>query len=291
MVHYNIQSLANKKDILESELRHFDVISLTETWLDQRTHDSDIELSGYITYRRDREGDSHGGICVFVNNNVFSKQRRDLEVPDIECIWVELFINNRKILIGTFYRPPNSSPAVLASIENSTGLAFDTNARNIILTGDFNLNMADNRSSRKIDDLYLQYDMCQLITDPTHFTENSSSLIDLMLTSNKNDILLSGVGEPFLNQNMRYHCPIYCVLKFFKQETTTYSRHIWLYDRGNYQALSREITSTDWEKFKHKDIDIYANNVTEHLITVSDKHIPNKFIKVRQSDPTGLAII
>lgn len=44
VVHYNIQSLANKKDILESELRHFDVISLTETWLDQRTHDSDIEF-------------------------------------------------------------------------------------------------------------------------------------------------------------------------------------------------------------------------------------------------------
>ena len=34
VVHYNIQSIANKFDLIETELRHFDVICLTETWLD-----------------------------------------------------------------------------------------------------------------------------------------------------------------------------------------------------------------------------------------------------------------
>ena len=37
-------------------------------------------------------------------------------------------IHNRKMLLGTFYRPPNSLPAVLDSIENSIGIAFDSNA-------------------------------------------------------------------------------------------------------------------------------------------------------------------
>ena len=131
--------------------------------------------------------------------------RKDsLELPDIECVQIELLLCNKKLLIGTYYRPPNSLPAVLSSIEDSIGLALDTNVHNIFITGD----ISANRSARKIDDICLQYNLNQLITDPTHFTETSNSIIDLFLTSNKNDVLLSGVGEPFLEQNIRYHCPI-----------------------------------------------------------------------------------
>ena len=59
--------------------------------------------------------------------------------------------------------------------------------------------------------------MAYLISESTHFTETSQSIIDLLLTNNSNDILISGVGEPFLDQNVRYHCPVYCVLYFSKQ--------------------------------------------------------------------------
>ena len=34
VVHYNVQSILNKLDIIETELRNFDVISIIETWLD-----------------------------------------------------------------------------------------------------------------------------------------------------------------------------------------------------------------------------------------------------------------
>ena len=32
VVHYNVQSISNKIDLLESELMNFDVICITETW-------------------------------------------------------------------------------------------------------------------------------------------------------------------------------------------------------------------------------------------------------------------
>lgn len=117
-----------------------------------------------------------------------------------------------------------------------------------------------------------------MITDPTHFTETSNSIIDLFLTSNKIDVLLSGVGEPFLEQNIRYHCPIYCILKFDKPKLKPFSRHIWLFDRGNYESLSQEISNTNWDMLKNNDINIYANNLTEQVIKSSKIHIPNKFI-------------
>ena len=71
LVHYTVQSLANKRDLLFSELSNFSVISVSKTWLDQRTSDNDIALEGFKTYRRDREGDNYGGVCVYVTESIF----------------------------------------------------------------------------------------------------------------------------------------------------------------------------------------------------------------------------
>ena len=58
------------------------------------------------------------------------------------------------------------------------------------------------------------------------------SIIDLFLVSNKNRVLLSGVGEPFLDQNIRYHCPIYCVYSFDKVITPSFTRHLFISSWG-----------------------------------------------------------
>ena len=44
IVHYNVQSIANKMDSIKSELCNFDVICITEIWLDDRTADDDIKI-------------------------------------------------------------------------------------------------------------------------------------------------------------------------------------------------------------------------------------------------------
>ena len=84
-------------------------------------------MSDFKLYRRDRTGDAHGRVCVYVDQNYHSKRRADLEMNNIECIWLEITIQHRKLLIGTFYRPLNSTNEILTSIENSIGLAYDTN--------------------------------------------------------------------------------------------------------------------------------------------------------------------
>ena len=57
-----------------------------------------------------------------------------------------------------------------------------------------------------------------------------------------------------------------------------------LFDRGDYHSLSRDIRETDWESLKSNDIDIYASNITNHISKLADKHIPNKKVKIRQSN-------
>ena len=45
-----------------------------------------------------------------------------------------IFVDHKKLLIGTFYRSPNSSNDALIAIENSIGLANDTNIHDILIT-------------------------------------------------------------------------------------------------------------------------------------------------------------
>ena len=127
----------------------------------------------------------------------------DLEPLNTECIWIEIHLNHTRILFGLFYRPPNSDMAYFSRIEDSILLALDTQIRNIIVTGDFNFNMLSDQTSKKVTDICEQFSLYQTITEPTHFTENSSSLIDIILTSDKNNLIYSGVTDPFLSQETR----------------------------------------------------------------------------------------
>ena len=84
-------------------------------------------------------GDAHGGILIYVSDRLFSKRRLDLEIPGIECLWIEIKTKTKTFLLSTFYRPPNSSADVLTRFERSIGLAADENTDDLIITGDFNL--------------------------------------------------------------------------------------------------------------------------------------------------------
>ena len=49
----------------------------------------------------------------------------------------------------------------------------------------------------------LEYNLCQLISEDTHFTEHSSSLLDLILVHNNETILMSGVIYLLLPEQVR----------------------------------------------------------------------------------------
>ena len=77
-------------------------------------------------------------------------------------------------------------------------------------------------------------------------------------------------------------------MNFHKKVAPAFYRYIMLFDRDDYQSLSRDIREADWESLKSNDIDIYASNITNRISKLADKHIPNKKVKIRQSDPSWL---
>lgn len=285
MVHYNVQSVLNKLDCIEPELSDFSIISLTETWLSDSVQTEDLKFNNFQNpFRRDRVGDRHGGILVYVKRDIPCKRRYDLELPNIECVWIEINIKNKKLLFGTFYRPPNASPLVLTNIDQSIGLAVDTGIENICITGDLNLNMSNPYSRNKILEICRTYNLHQLVDEPTHYTETSSSIIDLILVNNARSIEISGVSEPFLLQDIRYHCPVFAVFAFSKPHSKTFTREVWLYEQGDFDALRQRVTEFDWDSIKCEDVNLYATNFTNTLINLAKDCINNKTVRVRPQD-------
>ncbi len=145
---------------------------------------SDILFRNYhAPFRNDRRDDRHGGVLIYVKDSIPATRRSDLEPIGLECVWVELRLNGKRILIGVFYRPPNSTPDVLRDMERSIDLAVDTGIDDIIVTGDLNLNFLAHATRRKLDSLFLPYGFHQTIPEPTHYTYHSHSLIDAMYAS------------------------------------------------------------------------------------------------------------
>ena len=113
-----------------------------------------------------------------------------------------------------------------------------------------------------------------MITEQTHFIERASSLIDIFLVSYPSSCILSGVGDPFLNQEIQFHCPVFIVFKFLKPQKKSIKRHVWKYKDGDYENLKEKFRNSDSESLVNEDIDVYATNVTDHILQMSSECIP-----------------
>ena len=129
-----------------------------------------------------------------------------LHVGSVECIWLEININNKKYLYGTFYIPPNSGQQIWEELEQSIDLALNIN-HDIIITGDFNIHQFGNNTT-ETDNLLAQFSFHQLITEPIYVTERSSSLLDLVLVNNPIVYYTLRLAHPCWTR-LAIICPLY----------------------------------------------------------------------------------
>ena len=106
---FNARSIVNKRlDFLPLiSTNKFDILAVCESFLDSTILDSEVVPSQYTVYRSDRN--RHGGrLLLAITNSIVSVRRSDLERPDIELLWTQLFCGSCSILFGVTYRPPSS---------------------------------------------------------------------------------------------------------------------------------------------------------------------------------------
>ncbi len=183
--HLNINHLENKFEPLVSLVKdRLDIFLLSETKIDESFPPGQFTIEGYAKpFRRDRDK-CGGGLILYLRNDIPCKQiKLQYTLPsDIECLFIEINLRNKKYLLVGGYNPhKDSSPYFL----NHVGKALDTLLcvyENILLLGDFN----STQEEQCMKDFCETYNLKNLVNEPTCFksTKNPSS-IDVMLTNRK----------------------------------------------------------------------------------------------------------
>ena len=81
---------------------------ISETWLSDEITNDQIYIESFQPPISKDRFDEHGGLAIYVKENLTCKPRYDLNIPDLEAIWIETKLGQETVLIGSFSRPPNS---------------------------------------------------------------------------------------------------------------------------------------------------------------------------------------
>ena len=186
----------------------FDIICLSETYLDSNLDDESLEISGYFLIRSDHPSNKkRGGICIYYKNFLPLKITgvRLLE----ECIAFDLIISNKLCSFIALYRSPSQPQDDFATFSDNFEMTLDLVSKEnpflVVVLSDFNAKQwhgKDSSSSEgiSVDSITSQFGLHQIINEPTHILENSSSCIDLIFTSQPNLSVESGT-QPSLHPN------------------------------------------------------------------------------------------
>ena len=146
IVHLNIRSLLaphKLNDLIDfvTVMHDFDIVTLSETYLDNTIPNEKINIPGYDVYRNDRNRHG-GGVCTYIKTSIPHKVVTDLNNPLHESIWLEVFFGTHKHLVGCFYRPPGQLVAevdlFLDAFQTTLDLAYRKHYTSINILGDFN---------------------------------------------------------------------------------------------------------------------------------------------------------
>ena len=118
-------------------------------------------------------------VATYVKTSHFCKYRPDLEINNLEAVWVETKINKKSYIIGSFYQPPNAAVTYWDLVEESLRKANSTNST-MVLLGDFNSDF--NNPHRRIFEIMNNFSLQQLVTENTRITENTATCLDLIFT-------------------------------------------------------------------------------------------------------------
>ena len=179
----------------------FDILAITETFLDGSISDKQLHVDNYRIVRRDRNtGQDGGGCLIYIASHICYSRLKSLEPPDIELIWIKIVQKSSALILGNCYRPPSDFQFYSRFYDCLEKAWFKH--RNVLLFGDFNSDFfrsyegVNSYAGKKLEDILQQFNYC-VMNDrnlPTRVTSDTQTLMDLVITS-KPDIIKGAIKQ------------------------------------------------------------------------------------------------
>lgn len=199
---------------------------------------AEVFPSGYTVYRKDRHRHG-GGVFLLISSRLNSQPL--LFDDGTESVWCRVFFPQGKTsVIGTFYRPPNSSEEPICKLADALSVIPDGS----ILGGDFILpdfdwtagNSTNNTSQLycKFKEVVSTFGFNQYILEPTR----QNAILDLILcndTNISNVSVIPGISD---------HKAVVAELSLLSAlNQMQHPRQVFMFHKGNYEAISAELES------------------------------------------------
>ena len=307
IIYLNIQGLHHKSNNtkinylndLVAERNNNIAIVLTETQLQPEIMDSELKISGYTLYRKDRLNRSHGGVAIYVNDNIVSHHKSSFSNGVCEYISVLLNINNKNIELSSLYRPPDTNYAEFDEVVCFILDEVKLHPMDCILLGDFNFPNINWKESSVSNLLFADYSgqqalklkeltdklfMTQFINRPTR----KMNILDLLYTNNQNLIQSIDVVPTIYSDHnvINIETNIVNVIKppCYEENILLPLKNVNIYST-NFENVNKTLSTIDWKKeLTDKDPSECYNYITEiivRLVTLNSK-LKNKRKKISQ---------
>ncbi|ELU14530.1 hypothetical protein CAPTEDRAFT_199482 [Capitella teleta] len=163
--------------------RGLDSLVITETWLREGDVDNigvwDMTPNGFSCKHIPRSTPkSGGGLALIHASSIATKPLRKILYNSFECFITSLTVRNTSICVVAVYRPPNcSQPAFLSNFSDLLGNVI-AEFSNIVIMGDFNINVASpSPYADRLKTILYDFNFQQHVTDATHVNVHTIDLI------------------------------------------------------------------------------------------------------------------
>ena len=257
----NIRSLPNKigeleELILESlsnENFKFSIIALQEIWQVKNKNQINIEGFHPLVYK-ERDGRRGGGIGVYIDSKFRYETIEEFSLirEDFESLVIKVFFDDNKFkIIINLYRIPNSNIEVFLDWLNNMLVKLKTsNADEIILCGDLNINLINFNNHSPTNEFLnslISHSFLPLITLPSRITQNSANLLDNIFTNKSSDHYQSGL----IYSSLSDHLPVFYLNVIKKKEQPISKIKKRNMSKNNIELFKQKLSSNDWSPIQN----------------------------------------
>ena len=260
-----------------------DIIGICETNVKKNTPKDLYKIDGYKFFHVNREGKHSGGVGIFVNSLYKAKKVEvNFSEKQPEIIFVEIIVNNTKILVGVIYKSPSIRYGVFNDILEYLAF-FTTKYENAIFLGDFNIDQLKSTSPAckyLTDNIIKPLSLTQLIKTPTRITKDSCTLIDLILVNSPCNVKFS--GNTCISANLD-HSMVYCAYAVRKPKFKPQIIIRRDFRKFAEDKFKNDIRNGPWNNIHAAiitDIDLATNLLEETFTTAINNNAPFREIRV-----------
>ena len=246
-------------------------------------NNADVKIPGYNLFRLDRYYKRGGGVCAYVRETLKVTVLREVSHTSDEGfqqLWLRLQHEKLKsFLLGVVYRPPDCGITCLDNDLTPSiveALLYD---KDIFIIGDLNCDLHSEKSeSKALNDFCTMFNLSQIISKPTRVTRDSSSLLDVILTTNPHQVIQTTILENSISD----HFTISALLRL-KAPKPHRSRILTrTYKNYDSEKFSEDISKVIWNALDEiSDLNSRLEHFNTEFLRVLDLHAPVKHMSFK----------